>query len=59
MTSFVSSLVKNGTIDLDMDDEVLVGAPEGHAFHVSGMGGVLLCSSGSIHPKQSRLSELI
>jgi NAD(P) transhydrogenase subunit alpha len=59
MTSFVSSLVKDGSIVLDMDDEVLVGAPEGHDFHVPGMGGVLLCSSGSIHEKQSRLSELV
>tara|TARA_B100000287_G_scaffold434885_1_gene500806 strand:+ start:1814 stop:2974 length:1161 start_codon:yes stop_codon:yes gene_type:complete len=59
MTNFVSTLVKEGKLVIDMDDDVLVGAPEGHDFYVEGMGGVLLCSNGSIHPKQSRLSGVL
>jgi len=56
MVNFISTLVKDGSLFLDMDDEVLVGAPEGHEFNVPGMGGVLLCHNGQIHPKQSKLS---
>ncbi|MBD60810.1 MAG: NAD(P)(+) transhydrogenase (Re/Si-specific) subunit alpha [Euryarchaeota archaeon] len=59
MTNFVSTLVKEGKLVIDMEDDVLVGAPEGHDFYVEGMGGVLLCSNGSIHPKQSRLSGVL
>ena len=59
MTTFVSSLVKEGSIVVDMNDEVLVGAPEGDDLHVPGMGGVLLCSDGQIHSKQSRLLGVI
>ena len=59
MTNFVSTLVKEGKLVIDMEDDVLVGAPEGHDFYVQGMGGVLLCSDGSIHPKQSRLSGVL
>jgi hypothetical protein len=36
-----------------------VGAPEGDDFYVAGMGGVLLCHEGAIHPKQTRLSEVV
>ena len=59
MTNFASTLVKEGKLVIDMEDDVLVGAPEGHDFYVEGMGGVLLCSNGSIHPKQSRLSGVL
>ncbi len=59
LTNFVSSLVKDGKLDLDMEDDILVGAPEGSDFHIPGMGGVLICSSGEIHPKQSRLAEVV
>ena len=59
MATFVSSLVKEGSIVVDMNDEVLVGAPEGDDLHVPGMGGVLLCYDGQIHSKQSRLLEVI
>jgi len=59
MTNFVTTLVCEGKIEIDMEDDVLVGAPEGHDFYVQGMGGVLLCSDGSIHPKQSRLSGVL
>ena len=59
LTNFVSSLVKDGKLELDIDDDILVGAPEGSDFHIPGMGGVLICSDGVIHPKQSRLSEVV
>ena len=42
-----------------MDDDVLVGAPEGSDFYVAGMGGVLVCSGGLIHEKQSRLEGVV
>ena len=44
---------------MSMDDDVLVGAEEDSDFHVPGMGGVLICTEGEIHPKQSRLSEVV
>ena len=59
LTNFVSSLVKDGKLELDIDDDILVGAPEGSDFHIPGMGGVLICSDGVIHPKQSRLAEVL
>lgn len=59
MTTFVATLVSEGSVQLNMDDEVLVGAPEGDDFHVQGMGGVLICSGGKIHSKQSRLAEVV
>ena len=59
MTTFVTSLVKDGELTLDLEDDILVGAPEGDDFHVAGMGGVLICSDGEMHPKQSRLAEVI
>ena len=59
MTTFLATLVDDGQIRLDLDDSILVGAPEGDDFYVSGMGGVLLCHNGAIHPKQTRLSEVI
>jgi len=59
LTTLVTSLVKDGEIFLDPEDDILVGAPEGSDFYVSGMGGVLVCSDGEIHPKQTRLSEVV
>ena len=59
LTNFVTTLVKEGELTLDMDDDVLVGAPAGSEFHVPGMGGVLLCSDGAIHEKQSRLAGVV
>ena len=59
MTTFLSTLVDEGEIRIDMDDAILVGAPEGDDFYVSGMGGVLLCHEGAVHPKQTRLSEVV
>jgi NAD(P) transhydrogenase subunit alpha len=59
LTNFVLSLIKDGELVLSMDDDVLVGAPEDSDFHVTGMGGVLVCSGGQIHEKQSRLAEVV
>ena len=59
LTNFVTSLVKDGALTLDLDDDILVGAPDGSDFFVPGMGGVLICSSGEIHEKQIRLREVI
>tara|TARA_B100000575_G_C23083434_1_gene624284 strand:+ start:72 stop:1235 length:1164 start_codon:yes stop_codon:yes gene_type:complete len=59
MVTFLSTLVSQESISIDLDDSILVGAPEGDEFYVPGMGGVLLCHQGEIHPKQSRLLEVI
>ena len=58
LTNFVTSLTEDGELVLSTDDDVLVGAPEGSDFHVSGMGGVLICSGGQLHEKQTRLEEV-
>ena len=59
MVTFLSTLVSQESISIDLDDSILVGAPEGDEFYVSGMGGVLLCHQGEIHYKQSRLLEVV
>ena len=59
MTTFFTSLVDEGKVVLSEDDDILVGAPEGSDFYVNGMGGVLICSNGEIHPKQTRLKEAL
>ena len=59
MTTFVNSLILEGELKINLDDDILVGAPEGSEFYVSGMGGVLICHNGKIHKKQTRLSEVI
>tara|TARA_B100000214_G_scaffold109184_1_gene77050 strand:+ start:1121 stop:2284 length:1164 start_codon:yes stop_codon:yes gene_type:complete len=59
MATFLSTLVSQESISIDLDDSILVGAPEGDEFYVPGMGGVLLCHQGEIHHKQSRLLEVI
>ena len=58
MTTFVSTLVREGELFIDLEDEVLVGASEGSEFYVMGMGGVLLCHDGHIHDNQTRLMEV-
>jgi H+-translocating NAD(P) transhydrogenase subunit alpha len=56
MTSFITSLVdKENGFGLSDSDDILVGAPEDSDFYVSGMGGVLICQDGKLHPKQTRL----
>ena len=60
MTNFITSLVdKEGNFSISEDDDILVGAPEGSDFYVNGMGGVLICREGEIHPKQSRLAGVV
>lgn len=55
LTTFITSLVQDGAIVISEDDDILVGAPEGSDFYVNGMGGVLICKDGELHPKQTRL----
>ncbi len=56
LTTFITSLVdKEDGFTISEDDDILVGAPEGSDFHIAGMGGVLICKDGELHPKQSRL----
>ena len=58
MNNFIATLVDDGKICLNMDDDILVGAPEGDDFHIPGMGGVLLCHEGQTHAKQTKLKEM-
>jgi hypothetical protein len=55
LTTFITSLVDEGQVKISEDDDILVGAPEGSDFYVNGMGGVLICKDGELHPKQTRL----
>ena len=59
MTTWLTSLVKGGALVLADDDDILVGPPESSPFYVPGMGGVLLCRDGVLHPKQTRLAGVI
>ena len=61
LTTFFTSLVDNdsGDVVISDDDDILVGAPEGSDFYVNGMGGVLICKEGAIHPKQTRLAGVV
>tara|TARA_Y100000768_G_scaffold306876_1_gene240912 strand:- start:13502 stop:14662 length:1161 start_codon:yes stop_codon:yes gene_type:complete len=58
MNNFIATLVDDGKISLNMDDDILVGAPEDDDFYIPGMGGVLLCHEGETHAKQSKLKEM-
>jgi len=59
LTTFITSLVKDGEVQISDEDDILVGAPEGSDFYVNGMGGVLLCHDGALHPKQTRLGGVL
>ena len=59
LTTFITSLVKEGELTLSDDDDVLFGAPEGSDFYVNGMGGVLICIDGKMHEKQTRLAGVL
>ena len=61
LTTFFTSLVdkESGNVVISDDDDILVGAPEGSDFYVNGMGGVLICKGGAIHPKQTRLAGVV
>ena len=51
--------VDEGAVVISEDDDILVGAPEDSDFYVNGMGGVLICKDGEIHPKQTRLGGVL
>jgi NAD(P) transhydrogenase subunit alpha len=59
LTTFFTSLVEEGAVAISEEDDILVGAPEGSDFYVNGMGGVLICKDGAIHPKQTRLAGVV
>lgn len=61
LTTFFTSLVdkESGDVVISDEDDILVGAPEGSDFYVNGMGGVLICKEGAIHPKQTRLAGVV
>ena len=61
LTTFFTSLVdkEEGDVHISDEDDILVGAPEGSDFYVNGMGGVLICKDGAIHPKQTRLAGVV
>ena len=59
LTTFVATLVKEGELSLNPEDDILYGSPEGDDFHVPGMGGVLICSGGEVDSNQSRIQEAI
>ena len=60
LTTFITSLVdKENGFQISEEDDILVGAPEGNDFHVPGMGGVLICKDGEMHPKQTRLGGIL
>lgn len=59
LTTFMTSLVNDGEVVISDEDDILVGAPEGSDFYVNGMGGVLICKDGEIHPKQTRLGGVL
>ena len=61
LTTFFISLVdkESGAVVISDEDDILVGAPEGSDFYVNGMGGVLICKDGVIHPKQTRLAGVV
>jgi NAD(P) transhydrogenase subunit alpha len=59
LTTFMTSLVNEGSVVISDDDDILVGAPEGSDFYVNGMGGVLICKDGEVHPKQTRLGGVL
>jgi NAD(P) transhydrogenase subunit alpha len=59
LTTFAVSVMNEGSFTLSEDDDILVGPPEGSDFFVQGMGGVLVCSGGKIHQKQSRLEGVV
>lgn len=59
VTNFVTTLVKDGALVVDTSDPLLTGPPEGDAFHVPGMGGMLLTHEGALHPNQTRLAGVL
>lgn len=59
LTSFATSLVKDGALVFDPADDILFGPPPDSPFHVPGMGGVLVCQGGALHESQTRLHKVV
>ena len=59
LTNFVISLMEDGIISVDLQDDILVGPPEESDFYVDGMGGVLICMNGELHNNQTRLGGIL
>lgn len=59
LTNFVISLMTDGKINLDLNDDILVGPSEDSDFFVDGMGGVLICMNGELHSNQKRLGGIL
>ena len=59
LTNFVISLMEDGILNLDLEDDILVGPPEDSDFFVEGMGGVLICMNGELHHNQTRLGGIL
>tara|TARA_B100000575_G_scaffold72989_2_gene56788 strand:- start:32218 stop:33375 length:1158 start_codon:yes stop_codon:yes gene_type:complete len=59
LTNFVISLMEDGILNLDLEDDILVGPPEDSDFFVEGMGGVLICMNGELHQNQTRLGGIL
>jgi len=59
VTNFVTTLMKDQQPNLDLEDPILTGPPEGDALHVPGMGGILVCHDGAIDERQTRLKKVL
>jgi len=59
LTTFISSIIKEGELIISEDDDILFGSPEGSDFHVPGMGGVLICKDGKLNDKQTKLGGVM
>lgn len=59
VTNFVTTLVKDDALNLDLEDPILTGPPEGDPLHVPGMGGILVCHDGAIDERQTRLQKVM
>ena len=59
LTTFISSIIKEGELIISEDDDILFGSPEGSDFHVPGMGGVLICRDGKLNDKQTKLGGVM
>lgn len=59
ITNFIISISGDDGLILDSEDDILVGPSKDSDFFVEGMGGVLICKSGELHKKQTRLGGIL
>ena len=59
LTTLLLSILKDGQLHLAEDDAILTGPPEGDPLHVPGMGGVLVCQNGELHPAHASLAKKV